>query len=110
MGLRSLLALTALALGACDSSDPAQTAPGGNRAEGEVLGGTISDDMIPLDSLRSQSPPLRPAPEGPSGDAGDDDASTGDGEVASGDAADTTADGPAIEPDPAEEQPAAVEE
>lgn len=67
MGVRSgglgLLAVSALALGACDSSDPAQTAPGGARAEGEVLGGTISDEMIPLDELRSQSPPLRPAPE-----------------------------------------------
>jgi len=63
MGLRSLLALSVLALAACDSSDPAQTAPSGARAEGEVLGGTIDDGMIPLDQLRSQSPPLRPAPE-----------------------------------------------
>ena len=28
----------------------------------EVLGGTISDDMIPLDRLRSQSPPVADAP------------------------------------------------
>ena len=27
-------------------------------ARGEVLGGTISDDMLPLDTLQSQSPPL----------------------------------------------------
>ncbi len=28
-------------------------------AAGEVLGGTISDDMLPLDTVTSQSPPLR---------------------------------------------------
>ena len=27
-------------------------------AAGEVLGGSISDDMLPLDSVTSQSPPL----------------------------------------------------
>ena len=27
-----------------------------------MLGGTISDDMIPLDRLRSQSPPVADAP------------------------------------------------
>ncbi len=58
MGVRGLLALSVLALAACDRGDPAQTEAGA-RAEGEVLGGTISDDMIPLDQLRSQSPPLR---------------------------------------------------
>ena len=31
-------------------------------AKGEVLGGTISDDMIPLDRLRSQSPPVADGP------------------------------------------------
>lgn len=34
-------------------------------AAGEVLGGTISDDMLPLDAVTSQSPPLRE-----SGDSG----------------------------------------
>ncbi|MDA0818671.1 MAG: hypothetical protein O2879_00090 [Proteobacteria bacterium] len=28
-------------------------------AEGEVLGGSISDDMLSLDQLQSQSPPIR---------------------------------------------------
>lgn len=79
MGLRSFLALSALALAACDSSDPAQTAPSGARAEGEVLGGTIDDGMIPLDQLRSQSPPLRPAPEaGASGAPATGDAASAD--------------------------------
>lgn len=42
-------------------------------ATGEVRGGTISDAMLPLDTVQSQSPPLRvAAPEGHSGDASDD--------------------------------------
>lgn len=108
MGLRSVLALAALALGACDSSDPAQTAPSGNRAEGEVLGGTISDDMIPLDSLRSQSPPLRPAADAATGEAGDNAASTASGDNSPDEGAD--ADGPAADPEPADEPAAADEE
>lgn len=61
MILRSLpLAAVALALVACDA-DPAIEAPADDdrTAEGEVLGGTISDEMLPLDTVRSQSPPLR---------------------------------------------------
>lgn len=54
--------LIALALAGCEEP---QTAPGeqGSEAAGEVLGGTISDAMIPLEQLESQSPPLvrRPA-------------------------------------------------
>jgi hypothetical protein len=36
---------------------------GQREAEGEVLGGTISDEMIPLERLRSQSRNLRAAPQ-----------------------------------------------
>lgn len=32
-------------------------------AAGEVLGGSITDDMLPLDTVTSQSPPLREAGE-----------------------------------------------
>lgn len=61
---RLLLLLVPLAvLTACDKAQ-APAAPPDKRAEGEVLGGTISDAMIPLDQLRSQSPPLRVAPNG----------------------------------------------
>ena len=70
--LRSLLPLAPLAfLAACNqAADPA--APNDKRAEGEVLGGTISDSMIPLDQLRSQSPPLRVVPsEGGATESGD---------------------------------------
>ncbi len=56
----------ALALSACGDEaaqgDAAAVAQGG-KAAGEVLGGTISDDMLPLDSLTSQSPPAILSPE-----------------------------------------------
>ncbi len=55
------LAAGAALLSACGSDAPTEeTASEAERdAKGEVLGGTISDDMLPLDRLRSQSPPLR---------------------------------------------------
>ena len=36
----------------------------GGEVAGDVLGGSISDDMIPLDELRSQSPPAERSAEG----------------------------------------------
>ena len=65
-------ALVAL-LAACDSGTDG--ANDGRTAEGEVLGGTISDEMLPFDTVKSQSPPLRTEP------AGDAEATdTGEGE------------------------------
>lgn len=52
-----------LPLAACDSGPGGTSGEKGGRAEGEVLGGAISDDMIPLEQLRSEAP-LAP-PEGP---------------------------------------------
>jgi len=49
-----------LALAAC-GGDPAPSADGAS-ASGEVLEGSISDAMLPLDSVQSQSPPLEKAP------------------------------------------------
>lgn len=48
-----------LLLAACGSDDPAGEKPAeqGGKAAGEVLGGTISDDMIALGELTSTSPP-----------------------------------------------------
>lgn len=62
----------ALSLTACeDSAEPdAGNGEQGGKAEGEVLGGTISDDMIPLEEIRSQSPPASRS-EGGGTDDGD---------------------------------------
>ena len=59
MKLACLLVLPLLAaLAGCGGAE--QGAEGERRtAVGEVLGGTISDDMLPLDTVTSQSPLLR---------------------------------------------------
>ena len=56
----AILAATCVALTACgDNSTPADQVDENATARGEVLGGSISDDMLPLDTVTSQSPPLR---------------------------------------------------
>ena len=81
-----------LALAGCGNDDRAQM---GKTAQGEILPGSVSDAMLPLDSLRSQ-PPLAPRSD-PSGRPG----TKGDG---AGDAPDTAPDraveAPAPPPDP----------
>ena len=74
---RSLTAFVLLAsLAACgDDPVPEQQADDERSARGEVLGGTISDDMIPLDQRRSQSPPLRSDESGDSDESGTADPS-----------------------------------
>ncbi|MFA6219119.1 MAG: hypothetical protein WC692_05005 [Erythrobacter sp.] len=66
----------ALLLAACGgASAPASSEDDRRKARGEVLGGSISDAMIPLDTLESKSPPLRIAPTpAASGEASNDDA------------------------------------
>jgi hypothetical protein len=54
------IVLLALALGACNQTAPKQT---GGTAGGEILPGSASDAMLPLDTVRSQ-PPLAPRVEG----------------------------------------------
>lgn len=51
------LILPLLALTACEEETPADVSTEtGGQAAGEILGGTISDDMIPLEELTSSSP------------------------------------------------------
>lgn len=55
-----LVLLPFMLLAACgDDATSNGEVDDGTAAEGEVLGGTISDEMLPLDRLQSQSPPLR---------------------------------------------------
>lgn len=64
-GITGLAVFGLLALASC-SDEPAvveeQADDAQSEAAGEVLGGTISDDMLPLDQLRSQSPPAASDP------------------------------------------------
>lgn len=57
------LLTASLLLAACgDEPEVARETGGSAEAEGDVLGGSISDAMLPLESVQSQSPPLREAP------------------------------------------------
>ena len=87
------LACLALALSAC--KDEPKKATGGT-AQGEILPGSTSDAMLPLDTVKSQAP-LAPKSEG--------------GDKADAKKADKKADSAAQEAAPAEEDaPAAAEE
>ena len=44
---------------ACGEDAPERAVDDGREATGEVLGGSINDDMLPLDQVQSQSPPIR---------------------------------------------------
>ena len=69
-----LVLACALGLAACGDDAADAPAEGDERgARGEVLGGTISDDMIPLDQLQSQSAPQNP--DADSGEGSDTDSS-----------------------------------
>lgn len=74
--LRAALPLLAIAAfaGCSEEAVERDTAGDARTAAGEVRGGTISDAMLPLDSLQSQSPPLEADPV-----AGSDGGSAADG-------------------------------
>ena len=76
MRLRSLraLAVPALLLAACGGEPPESD---DRTASGEVLEGSLSDAMIPLDRLESQ-PPLMRSRVAEGGGAESDEAATGD--------------------------------
>jgi hypothetical protein len=65
-----LAALASLMLlAACNGSG--EKGPERKTAAGEVLGGSISDSMLPLDTVQSQSPPLRESAAGSADEATD---------------------------------------
>ena len=66
MKLGLVLAASLLALGACKGD--AKKDAGAGTAQGEVLPGSTSDAMLPLDTVKSQAP-LAPKSEG--GEAGE---------------------------------------
>ena len=56
----ALLPMLLLILAACDKNAPVETEAD---AVGQVLPGTISDEMLPLDTVRSQAPVLPASPD-----------------------------------------------
>ncbi len=73
-----LTAPLTLALAACGDEADTDAAPveQGGEIEGDVLGGTISDDMLPLEELTSQSPSAKKSGDASNGapdDAAEDE-------------------------------------
>ncbi|MAF29108.1 MAG: hypothetical protein CL820_04700 [Croceicoccus sp.] len=100
--MRITLALVGAALLASCSSEPERSANDTRDAGGEVLEGTITDEMIQLDQLRSQGDPAEvEAEDAAGGDAGTS-AGTDAAEPAGGD-------GEAAPPAEAEPEEAAAE-
>jgi hypothetical protein len=57
----ALIALAATLLAGC-GNDTGEAGPERRSAAGEVLGGEVTDDMLPLDTVRSTSPADRSDP------------------------------------------------
>lgn len=80
--------LPAALLASC--GDETQSDADARSSTGQVLEGTISDAMLPVDRVRSEPPLLRPAPSvngatgaaAPSGDEGDENGESGGDEDA----------------------------
>ena len=100
----ALAALPLALLAACQ--DDAAPAGEGDGASGEVLEGTINDDMLPLDEVRSQPPLLEPRPTAAStGSSGTD--TSGDSEGASEETPSPSTDEPSVMREGEPEEPAA---
>lgn len=75
MKFAAALCAPLLLLAACEEEVPeVDTSATGGKAAGEILGGTISDDMLPLEELTSTSPPAAPTPSATSTTGPADDA------------------------------------
>ena len=68
-----LLGVGTSLLGACGNDDTPQAAGENNSAQGEILEGTISDDMIPLESLKSTGPRIGGDEDATDSDDGDEE-------------------------------------
>ncbi len=107
-----VLAPLALALAACGDDAAPEASSGQETAEatGDVIGGSISDDMLPLEEVRSQSPLAPRASDAPSSsgsgsdadDTGDDGNETAEAEASADASAPETPSGPAPEEDAGE--------
>lgn len=93
-GLTIAILPAVFALAACGGQAPDRSEDA-REAEGEVLGGSISDEMLPLDQLRSQSPVLRAARAEQEGEAGEEGEATGEDGAATGEPAPADGETPA---------------
>ena len=91
-----LLPALALSLAACGEE---QQGADDRTAQGQILEGTISDDMLPLDTATSQPPLMKEAPKAAGSQGASEAASEGD---AAEDADSLDAQQPAVESAPAE--------
>lgn len=82
IGRIAALAFVVGILAGCDGSGSRGDASDDRTAEGEVRGGTISDDMLPFDTVQSQSPPLKAG--GTRVGLSSDDAAEAEGEEGAG--------------------------
>lgn len=80
--LMSAAALALLLAGCGGSSDDGDE----RTASGEVLEGSISDEMLPLEQLTSQPPPLKVEPTSRSSESADEAETATEDEEAPGDA------------------------
>lgn len=88
-----LILSVALALAACSGEAKKQT---GGKADGEILPASVSDQMLPYDTVRSQAP-LAPSSDGDEAGKDDKGAKPAEKQAAK----------PALEPQPSEpEEPA----
>lgn len=82
--LLPVLMVPALLLAACgDEAGDVDTSETGGKAAGEVLGGTISDEMLPLEELKSTSPPAARSSGGAGAGEDGDSAETPEAEAPS---------------------------
>ena len=93
--------LPALLLGGCDLFGGSSADSGDGATSSEVLEGSISDDMIPTDTVTSQ-PPLLGVQPGEGGAAGEAEATEGD-PAAEGEVAETASEAEPAAPEAAAE-------